>query len=165
MLAEVTLRPIMPFVQPPAQEDPWRAAIVHLSFTRASRSSAVRARDQRVVDRGQQAPAWPIIPIMTFAPGHRGTSRIYWRYQQDRDRETTMADVEVGDGVELVTELLLARMAAAVPATIVREEVRQQFAAFDDAPIRDFVAVFVGRRVRAQHTLPGAELPGRSFGT
>jgi hypothetical protein len=59
-----------------------------------------------------------------------------------------MAEIRSVDEVELVTQVLVRRSGGTVSPVAVRESVREQFTAFDDARIHDFVSVFVERRVR-----------------
>jgi len=53
------------------------------------------------------------------------------------------------DDVDDVTERLASRLDDSTPRAQLRAQVTQGFAAFQDAVVRDFVPVFVERRVRA----------------
>ena len=52
-------------------------------------------------------------------------------------------------GVDELTDHLVGRVDAAIPRQTVRARVRREFDAFADARVRQFVPVFVERRVRA----------------
>lgn len=54
------------------------------------------------------------------------------------------------DDVEDVTQRLSDRFNDAAPRDAVRTRVRRNFLAFQSAPVRDFVPLFVERRVRAE---------------
>lgn len=54
------------------------------------------------------------------------------------------------DGVEEITDHLVDRLDNRVARETLRTRVRRQFAALQEAPIRDFVPLFVERRVRAE---------------
>jgi hypothetical protein len=52
--------------------------------------------------------------------------------------------------VEHVTDRVSNRLGGAIPLDAVRARVRRHFSAFRDATVRQFVPVFVERRVRAE---------------
>ena len=52
-------------------------------------------------------------------------------------------------GVDELTDHLVGRVDAAIPRETVQARVRREFDAFADARVRQFVPVFVERRVRA----------------
>jgi hypothetical protein len=52
--------------------------------------------------------------------------------------------------VEDVTDRVSNRVGGAIPLDAVRARVRRNFSAFRDATVRQFVPVFVERRVRAE---------------
>ena len=54
------------------------------------------------------------------------------------------------DGVDEITDHLVGRVGNRVTRDALRIRVRRQFAAMQDAPIREFVPLFVERRVRAE---------------
>jgi len=54
------------------------------------------------------------------------------------------------DGIEEVTDRLAGRLRGNFPRAALLTRVRRQFAALQEAPIRDFVPLFVERRVRAE---------------
>jgi hypothetical protein len=54
------------------------------------------------------------------------------------------------DGVEEITDHLVGRFDHRVAREALRTRVRRHFAAMQEAPIRDFVPLFVERRVRAE---------------
>jgi len=56
---------------------------------------------------------------------------------------------EPGDVIDELTDHLVALVESEVPRQTVRARVRREFAAFDRARVRQFVPVFVERRVRA----------------
>jgi len=58
-------------------------------------------------------------------------------------------DAEPGDGVEELTDHLVGRIDAAIPRQTIRARVCREFEAFGSARVRQFVPVFVERRVRA----------------
>ena len=55
-------------------------------------------------------------------------------------------------GVDEITDHLVVRLDHRVPRDSLLTRVRQQFAAMQEAPIREFVPLFVERRVRAEMT-------------
>ena len=56
---------------------------------------------------------------------------------------------QTGD-VEHVTDRVSNRLGGAIALDAVRAQVRRQFAAFHDVAVRQFVPIFVERRVRAE---------------
>jgi hypothetical protein len=53
-------------------------------------------------------------------------------------------------GIEEITDRLVGRVDGRLPREALRTRVRRQFAALQEAPIRDFVPLFVERRVRTE---------------
>jgi len=54
------------------------------------------------------------------------------------------------DGIEEITDHVAGRVDANLSREALRSRVRRHFAAMKEAPIRDFVPLFVERRVRAE---------------
>jgi hypothetical protein len=54
------------------------------------------------------------------------------------------------DGIEEITDHLAGLVDATLPREALRSRVRRHFAAMKEVPIREFVPLFVERRVRAE---------------
>ena len=54
------------------------------------------------------------------------------------------------DGVDEITDHLVSRLDNRIPRDALLSRVRRQFVAMQEVPIRDFVPLFVERRVRAE---------------
>jgi hypothetical protein len=65
------------------------------------------------------------------------------------DLETFMRDVDQDHELDLIVDRLEQQFQDSIPEPELRGVARSQFAAFDRAPIREFVPVFVERRLRA----------------
>ena len=54
------------------------------------------------------------------------------------------------DGIDEITDHLAGRLTGNLPREALRTRVRRQFVALQEAPIREFVPLFVERRVQAE---------------
>jgi len=68
----------------------------------------------------------------------------------DQSHEGTRPSIaDEVDDVDDLTDHLIGRVDASVSRTTIRARVCREFEAFDDARLREYVPVFVERRVRA----------------